>query len=178
MAMAATICWARTSSGFLGIFVGSTAPASIRSATTVASSRSPRYLGKILAMLVAPTWWPALPTRLEAAGDRRRRFHLDDQVDSPHVDAEFERRRRHDRRQLAALEQLFDLHSLLSRHRSVMRPCDLFACEVVQFGTQLLGKAAGVGEHDGRLMGLDQLEDLRIDRRPDRAVADVHPDRC
>ena len=46
---------------------------------------------------------------LHARRDRRRRLDLDDQVDRAHVDAELERRGRDDRRQLAALQPLFDL---------------------------------------------------------------------
>ena len=98
MTVIATICWARTSSGLRGSVVASIAPSCIRSATTAASRRSPRYFGKITpfdrrADLVAG---PADP--LEAAGDRRRALDLDDEVDRAHVDAELEAARRDDRR--------------------------------------------------------------------------------
>ena len=35
----------------------------MRRTTIAASSRSPRYFGKILPVLGSPTWWPARPTR-------------------------------------------------------------------------------------------------------------------
>ena len=41
----------------------SISPASIRSATTAASSRSPRYLGKMRPFEGSPTLWPARPMR-------------------------------------------------------------------------------------------------------------------
>ena len=63
MTVIATICWARTSSGLRGMTVVSIAPACIRSATTAASSRSPRYFGKMTPRDGASTWWPARPIR-------------------------------------------------------------------------------------------------------------------
>ena len=39
------------------------APTRIRSTTTADSIRSPRWLGKNTPREVAPTWWPARPTR-------------------------------------------------------------------------------------------------------------------
>ena len=63
MTVIATSCWARTSSGLRGMTVVSIAPSCIRRATTAASSRSPRYFGKMTPLLGAPTWCPARPTR-------------------------------------------------------------------------------------------------------------------
>ena len=56
MTVIATSCWARTSSGFRGMAVASIAPSCIRRVTTAASSRSPRYFGKITPFDGAPTW--------------------------------------------------------------------------------------------------------------------------
>ncbi len=39
------------------------APVRMRSVTTAAWTRSPRYLGKTTPVEIAPTWWPARPTR-------------------------------------------------------------------------------------------------------------------
>ena len=61
---------------------------------------------------------------LHAAGDRGRRFDLDDQVDRAHVDAELERRGRDQRLDLAGLEQLFDLDALRGGERAVVRARD------------------------------------------------------
>ena len=58
-----TMCWASTSSGFLGITVSSISPARIRFATTAHSSRSARNLGKIRPLEISPSAWPARPTR-------------------------------------------------------------------------------------------------------------------
>ena len=63
MAVIATSCWARTSSGLAGTFRDSMAPERIRSVTTAACTRSPRYLGNTTPRETAPTWWPARPTR-------------------------------------------------------------------------------------------------------------------
>ena len=52
---------------------------------------------------------------LHAAGDRGRRFDLDDQIDGAHVDAELERRGGDERADLARLQQVFDLDALRPR---------------------------------------------------------------
>ena len=44
---------------------------------------------------------PAAADALQAAGDRRRRFDLDDEIDGAHVDAELERRGGDERAQRA-----------------------------------------------------------------------------
>ena len=62
-ATAATVCWARMSSGLAGIRSDSMRPAVMRSATTAVSTRSPRCLGKNTPRETSPTWWPARPTR-------------------------------------------------------------------------------------------------------------------
>jgi hypothetical protein len=38
-------------------------PSTMRSATTAHWHRSPRYFGRMIPRLIAPTWWPAGPTR-------------------------------------------------------------------------------------------------------------------
>ena len=52
----ATICWARTSTGFEGTRRDSMAPWRIRSTTTAVCTRSPRNLGKTTPRDTAPTW--------------------------------------------------------------------------------------------------------------------------
>jgi len=49
---------------------------------------------------------------LEAARHGGRRFDLDDEIDGAHVDAELERRGGHERPDVAALQQIFDLTAL------------------------------------------------------------------
>ena len=57
---------------------------------------------------------------LQAAGDRRGRLDLDDEVDGAHVDAEFEAARRHHGRQPSRLEVLLDDGALLAADRAVV----------------------------------------------------------
>ena len=63
MATMATICWASTSSGLRGTRISSISPARIRCVTTVASTRSPGYFGKITLRDTSPTRCPARPVR-------------------------------------------------------------------------------------------------------------------
>ena len=109
------------------------------------------------------------PDTLQAAGDRLRRLHLDDEVDRTHVDAELERRGRDETRNLSRLQQLLDLDALLARERPVVCARDFFLRELVETQREPLSKAAVVDEDDRRAMRFDELEDLRVDRRPDRA---------
>jgi hypothetical protein len=59
---------------------------------------------------------------LQAGGHRLWRLHLQDQVDGAHVDAQLERARGHEARQLAGLELLLDDEALLAREGAVMGP--------------------------------------------------------
>ena len=63
---------------------------------------------------------------LQAAGHRRWRLDLNDQVDGTHVDAELEAARRDHGWQGALLELLLDLAALLARHRPVVGTRDLW----------------------------------------------------
>ena len=62
-AAVATICCARTSSGFRGMTVSSIAPSRMRVAITAASSRSARNFGKMRPVETSPSEWPARPIR-------------------------------------------------------------------------------------------------------------------
>ena len=105
---------------------------------------------------------------LQAARDRSGRLHLDHQVDGAHVDAELERRRGDDRPQASFLQRVLDLGPLFARERAVVRADQVLLGELVQPGGEAFGHAARVHEHDRRAMRADQLEQLRVDRRPDR----------
>jgi hypothetical protein len=115
---------------------------------------------------------------LQAAGDGLRRLDLHNEIDCAHVDAELEARRRDQARDAARFQILFDEHTLLAGERTVMCARDLPLGKLVQAQRQPLGETAVVDEHDGRPMRLDEPQDLRVDRRPDRAGAvlgaDVH----
>lgn len=55
-AVMATSCWASTSRGLAGTRRDSIEPVRIRSVTTAACTRSPRYFGKTTPVETAPTW--------------------------------------------------------------------------------------------------------------------------
>ncbi len=108
---------------------------------------------------------------LETARDGLRRLDLDDEVDGAHVDPKLERRRCDEARDLPALQQLLDLEPLLAGKGAVVSPRDLFLGQFVESQRQPLGQPAVVDEDDGRAVSLDELEEARIDRRPDRLTA-------
>ena len=140
----------------------------MRSTTTAVSSRSPRYLGMkrpsdARVHLVAGAADP-----LEAGRDRLRRLDLHDEVDRAHVDAELERRGGDQRGQTAGLQHLLDLEPLLARDRAVVGAGDVRLGELVQAVGDPLGGAAAVHEDERRAVGADELEQARVDRRPDR----------
>ena len=66
MAVAATTCWARTSSGLVGTRIFSIVPLRMRCTETAVWARSPRCFGNSTPRLTSPTWWPARPTRWRA----------------------------------------------------------------------------------------------------------------
>ena len=105
---------------------------------------------------------------LQPARDRRRRLDLDDEIDRAHVDAELERRGGDERAQRAGLQQVFDLDALRAGDRSVMRPHERFAGQLVERAGQPLRQAPAVDEDQRRAMGANQLEQPRVDGRPDR----------
>ena len=108
------------------------------------------------------------PDSLQPTRDRLRALHLDHEVDGAHVDAELERGRRHEARDLARLEQLLDDEPLLASERAVVRPGELFAGELVDAKREPLREAPVVHEDDRRAVLPDELEDRGVDRGPDR----------
>ncbi len=104
------------------------------------------------------------PDALQPAAHGAGRLDLDHQIDGAHVDAELERRGGHDRPERAALQLVFDDDPLLTSERAVVGLDQLlghqaglgvdadalFLGELVQFGRQTLGRAAGVAEDDRR----------------------------
>ncbi len=105
---------------------------------------------------------------LQPGGDRLRRLDLHDQVDRAHVDPELERRGGDERRQPARLEHVLDLEPLLAGDRAVVGAGDVGARELVEAMGDALGRAAVVHEDERRPVGLDELEQARVERRPDR----------
>ena len=180
------------------MIVSSIAPSRIRFATTAHSTRSARNLGKIRPTETALEGVAGATDPLQPAGDRLRRLDLDHQVDRAHVDAQLQRRGRDEARQLPRLQQLLDDRSLLVGERAMVGPGDLdrrlASCRVARpvavrrrarsAGKLLLGFLVGelvqpLGEALAarRLLtkmivevcSCDQLQELGVDRRPDRA---------
>ena len=114
---------------------------------------------------------------LEASRDRLRALHLDHEVDGAHVDSELERRRRDEARDLSGLQQLLDQEALLASERSVVRSGQLLARELVEPQREALREAPAVDEDDRRPVLSDELEDRRVDGRPDRARGRARPGR-
>ena len=106
---------------------------------------------------------------LQAARDRLRALDLDHEVDGAHVDPELEAGGRDEARDPPRLQILLDQHPLLARQRAVVRARDLFLGQLVQPHRQPLGEPPVVDEDDRRAVLLDELEDRRVDRGPDRA---------
>ncbi len=104
---------------------------------------------------------------LEPRSDRRRRLDLDDEVDRAHVDAELERGGRDDRRQVPPLQAILDDGALLARDRAVVGERDLLARGLVQRGREALGEPAAVDEDHRRAVRAHELDDLRVEVRPD-----------
>src|SRR5207247_5498983 len=104
--------------------------------------------------------------------DRRRRLDLDHQIDRAHVDAELERAGGDKGRKAARLEIVFDPKPLLARDRAVVRVDELLARELVERAREALGATARVHEDERRAMRADELEDLGMDRGPDRRALD------
>ncbi len=108
---------------------------------------------------------PADP--LEPAGDAGRALDLDDEVDRAHVDPELEAGRGDQRGKPAGLELLLDRQALLAGDAAVVRPDELLAGQLVEPLGQPFAQSPAVGEHDRAAVAPDQLEDPRVDRRPD-----------
>ena len=88
-----------------------------------------------------PTAWPGAADALQEAGDRARRAELADEIDVADVDAELERRGRHQRLQLAVLEALLGVEPQLLGQAAVMRGDMLFAEALGQVPRDALGHA-------------------------------------
>ena len=116
---------------------------------------------------------------LQPAADGARRLDLHDEVDGPHVDAQFEAAGGHDAAQHPPLQLVLDDDALLAGERAVVRlhqfdggglgvgAGDLVEVQLVQLGRQPLGLTARVGEHDGAAVLQDLGEDARVDAGPD-----------
>ena len=123
------------------------------------SSRSPRYFGKMTPLLGAPTWWPARPIALEAAGDAGGALDLDHEVHGAHVDAELEAAVATSAGSRPGLQLLLDLQPLLAGDAAVVGADQLLAGELVEALGEPLGEAPAVGEDDRGVVAADELQD-------------------
>ena len=103
---------------------------------------------------------------LNARGNAGRCFDLQHQVDRPHVDAELEGRGGDKTAQATCLELVLDEKALLACDRSVVR-----ANQLVDTRCDALGQPPRVDEDDCRAVPANELEQARIDRRPDAVHA-------
>jgi hypothetical protein len=107
---------------------------------------------------------------LKSTRDRGGGFDEDDEIDRGHVDPEFERGGGDHAAEVAAFEAVLDLGALFARNGAVVRLDDLLTCEPVHLGGEPLGEPARVHEEDRRAMREHQIEESRVDRRPDRSL--------
>jgi hypothetical protein len=104
---------------------------------------------------------------LHSAGDRRRRFNLDHQIDRAHIDAQFQRRRGAERANLPRLQLLFNDRALRRGQRAMMRARDGLAGQLIQRAGQPLGHLAAVHKQNCRVARANDFEQARMNRIPD-----------
>ena len=175
-AQIATTCCASTSSGFRGMRVSSIVAVAHR-------TRDDRRLEEVGPVLGED---PALRDRVRARAPRGRRAAVHARPTSGSRPGSRGRRRpcrcraraTRSRRGTgsARLQELLDDEPLLARQRAVVRPRELLARELVDPEREALGEPAVVDEDDGRPVLTDELEDRRVDRRPDRAARPLDSD--
>ena len=83
---------------------------------------------------------------LQTARHRRRRLDLHDEIDGAHVDAELERRGRHERAKRTGLQEILHLGALLPCDRAMVRPDQRLARQFVEGTRQPLGQTTAVDE--------------------------------
>ena len=105
---------------------------------------------------------------LQPGGDRLRRLDLEHEVDGAHVDAELEAGGRDQAGQLAGLELVLDQQALLPCQRAMVGTGDRLFSKLVEAQGEPLGAAAVVDEDQRRAVLAHQLEQLGVDRGPDR----------
>ena len=145
-ATAATICWARMSSGASGISMRSSSPRADGAdqgqafEQLVAREREQPPLGNRAERVARAA------DALQERGDRPRRADLADQVDVADVDAHLERRGGDDRLELARLEPLLGVEADLARQAAVMAGDRVFAEQLGQAMGHPLGQPPRVDE--------------------------------
>ena len=124
-------------------------------------------LGEDHALRRLPDLVPGPPDTLEAASDAGGALDLDDEIHGAHVDSQLETAGRDQRGEAPGLELLLDLQALLPGDAAVVGADEVLAGELVEALGEALREAATVGEHDRAPVLPDELQDPRVDRRPD-----------
>ena len=142
----------------------------MRCATTAASSRSPRNFGKILPATGSPTWWPARPMRCRPRatepGDSTWTTRSTAPMSMPSSSE--------DVATIARSRPAFSASSISIRCSRASEP---WCARTRSSSASSLRRAAAARpggaryEHDRRAVRADQLEEPRVDRRPDRGRA-------
>ena len=109
---------------------------------------------------------PRAPDALQERRNRPRRSNLNHEVDVPHIDPQFERRRGHHRLEFARLQLAFGLEPNLGRERPVVAADGLIAEDLRQLKRHPFGHAAGVDEDHRAAVRVDEFDDPGIDLRP------------
>src|SRR5262245_38083144 len=132
-------------------------------ATAAHATRSPRNFGKTIPSLIAPARCPARPTRWSPlatdGGDSICTTRSIAPMSMPSSRAD-----------VAASARMRPSFSRSSTSVRVSRPGQRLAGQIVQRGGQTLGQSAIVHEYERGRMRPNQLEQPRMNRRPDGAI--------
>ena len=108
---------------------------------------------------------------LHPSGYRGRRFDLDDEIDSTHVDAEFKRGRGAEGANLAGLQLLFDDGALRRGERAMVCAGDGLTGEFIQRAGQPLGNLAAIDKENRGVALANDFKQAGMNRIPDRHAA-------
>ena len=109
---------------------------------------------------------------LQEARDRSRRTDLAHEVDAPDVDAEFERRRRDERREITGFEALLGQEPLFAGEAPVVGRDPPLAEPFAEFARHPLRHAPRVHEDERRPVGVHERGEPLMDLLPDLAGHD------
>ena len=170
-ALIATICWARTSSGLRGYArvldrAGEHPLGDDGGLEQVAAVLREDLAQARLADLVA-----GAPDPLQAARDRARATPPGRRGRPRPCRCRARGRGGDDRAQVPLLQRVLDLEPLLARDRAVVGADEVLLGELVEPRGEPFGEPPLVHEHDRGAVRADQLEEHRVDRRPDRGAS-------
>ncbi len=103
---------------------------------------------------------------LQGDGNRARRANLANQIHVADVDAQLQRRRRHEHTHFAGFQLAFRSQTQLAREAAVMRRHGLFPQALGQMVRHALGKPARIDEHQRGTMLQDERGDAIVNLAP------------